>query len=165
MQRRVFNKISFRSSLCFIKFPHTKLFPSWLEVDIYILFILPPTSSPPKCSDNEWIAEFQSLSINILVMKIFLLPLNGKAKFCCRLPRKKGELKKWPRKLKPQNEFDQNNDMQKYRIKNQFSVESFLILRLSISSFSLEPREISAIFSLLFPPKTMDGEKRVENYP
>lgn len=74
-----------------------------------------------------------------------------KSKFLLPSTEKKGELKKWPRKLKPQNEFDQNNDMQKYRIKNQFSVESFLILRLSISSFSLEPREISAIFfSLLF---------------
>lgn len=36
--------------------------------------------------------------------------------------------KKAGRETKARNDFDENNDMQKYRIKNQFNVESFSIL-------------------------------------
>lgn len=45
-------------------------------------------------------------------------------------------------KLRPENDFDENNDMQKYRIKNQFSVESF--------SGVLRPRE-TFFFHFYFP--------------
>jgi hypothetical protein len=51
--------------------------------------------------------------------------------------------------------------MQKYGIKNQFSVESFFIRRPRRGDW----RNFSNFFHFFHAKKTMDGEKRVENYP